>query len=169
MAIAAIRDANASDFDAICALNDQAVQHTSPMDQARLTLLDALACFHKVCVVEDRVAAFLLAMRDGAAYDNANFRWFSSRYPHFIYVDRIVVSGAFRGQRLGPMLYETLFDFARQMGVSLVTCEYNLVPKNEASKRFHDKFGFTEQGVQWIGDGSKCVSMQVAKSEHIVS
>jgi predicted GNAT superfamily acetyltransferase len=132
------------------------------MDIARLELLDALSCYHRVACVDGRVAAFLLAMADDAAYRNDNFEWFVRRYPRFIYVDRIVVAADARTLRLGSRLYEDLFAFARAAGFPCVTCEYYLVPPNEPSRRFHDKFGFTEQGTQWLADGRKQVSLQVA-------
>lgn len=157
-----IRDATPDDFAAICALNAAEVQHTSPMDRERLAALHALACFHKVGCVDGRVVAFLLAMRAGAAYENDNFGWFAARYADFLYVDRIVVSAEARGTRLGSRLYEDLFAYARAHGIPCVTCEYNLVPPNEPSRRFHDRFGFTEQGTQWLAGGSKQVSLQVA-------
>jgi len=53
----AIRNAEASNFDTIVALNAAEVQHTSAMDRARLVELDALACYHKVACVDGTVAA----------------------------------------------------------------------------------------------------------------
>jgi hypothetical protein len=157
-----LRHAEPSDFDVIVALNASEVQHTSAMDLARLGELDALACYHKVACVEGTVAAFLLAMRFDAAYANDNFRWFAARLPAFIYVDRIVVSADFARHRLGSLLYTDLFEFARAQGLPNVTCEYNLVPANEPSRRFHDKFGFKELGTQWLANGTKQVSLQAA-------
>ena len=107
-----IRDANAHDFEAICALNLAEVRHTSTMDGNGLVALDKLSCYHKVGVVDGHVAAFLLAVCSGAAYENDNFLWFADRYPRFIYVDRIVVSSASQGLRLGSLLYRGLFDYA---------------------------------------------------------
>ena len=162
MDLITLRNAEASDFDAIVALNAAEVQHTSAMDLARLAELATLACYHKVACVDGRVAGFLLAMRHDAAYANDNFGWFAARLPAFVYVDRIVVSAEFAGHRLGSRLYTDLFEFARAQGLSKVTCEYNLVPANEPSRRFHDKFGFKELGTQWLANGSKQVSLQVA-------
>jgi hypothetical protein len=51
---------------------------------------------------------------------------------------------------------------ARDNAIPLVTCEYNIVPPNEPSRLFHDKFGFREQGTQWVASGSKRVSLQAA-------
>ena len=158
-----IRDAAPGDFGIICGLNQAAVQHTSDMDPARLATLHELACYHRVCCVDDRIAGFLLAMRDGAAYENANFNWFSKKFIHFVYIDRIVVGSEFRGMNLGSLLYEDLFRYARSNGIGRVTCEYNIVPPNEPSRRFHDKFGFQEQGTQWLEEGAKRVSMQAVE------
>ena len=69
-----------------------------------------------------------------------------------------------RGLRLGTRLYEDLFAFARREGILHVTCEYNIVPPNEPSRVFHDKFGFHEQGTQWVAAGSKQVSLQMAQT-----
>jgi predicted GNAT superfamily acetyltransferase len=73
-----------------------------------------------------------------------------------------VVGGEHQGLRLGSRLYQDLFEFARAQGISVVACEYNLVPPNEPSRIFHDKFGFQEVGSQWLDDGAKQVSLQAA-------
>lgn len=159
-----IRHAEKSDFDAICALNLSEVQHTSPMDADRLAALHRIAHYHKVACVNGRVSAFLLAMRNDAGYENANFEWFLGRFPKFLYIDRIVVSAQSRGLRLGSRLYDDLFDQARAEGVPMITCEYNIVPPNEPSRHFHDKYGFSEQGTQWLAEGQKCVSLQAART-----
>jgi uncharacterized protein len=159
-----IRAAVPGDFEAICALNLADVQHTSAMDTARLAELHALSCYHTVACTGDMVSAFLLAMCDGSPYKNENFEWFSQKYPRFIYVDRVVVSSASRGQGLGSLLYKDLFRYAKSNAVPLVACEYNIVPYNHASRMFHDKFGFREQGTQWVAQGAKQVSLQVAEA-----
>lgn len=157
-----IRDARQSEFAQIVVLNEAVVEWTSAMDVQRLAELDRLACFHKVAVIDGRVAAFLLAMREDAAYPNDNHGWFVGRYARFVYVDRVVVGSEFAGLSIGSRMYRELFDFARLQGVDAVTCEYNLQPPNIASQRFHAKFGFREVGTQWLAGGSKQVSMQLA-------
>jgi len=157
-----IRDAVPADFEPICALNLAEVEHTSPMGVDRLALLDQLSCYHKVGCVDGRVAAFLLAMCDGATYVNDNFAWFARKYTRFIYIDRVVVCSSYQRLRLGSMLYENLFRHARDNAIPVVTCEYNIEPPNEPSRRFHDKLGFHEQGTQWLADRSKRVSLQAA-------
>jgi predicted GNAT superfamily acetyltransferase len=158
----AIRDAAAADFPRICELNLAEVEYTSEMGLVRLGTLARLACYLKVACIDGRVLAFLLAMRTDAPYDNDNFRWFSSRYADFIYVDRIVVSAEARGLRVGTRLYEDLFQYARAHAIPFVTCEYNIFPPNEPSRVFHDRFGFKEQGTQWVAGHTKRVSLQAA-------
>jgi predicted GNAT superfamily acetyltransferase len=159
-----IRDAIETDFNAIVALNDAEVLQTSPMDRHRLRVLDRLSDYHKVSVVDGVVAAFLLAMREDAAYENENHAWFATRYRRFIYIDRIVVASRFAGRGIGRDLYEALFAHARSHCIPHVVCEYNVEPPNPASRAFHDRFGFTEIGTQWVANGSKRVSLQVVES-----
>ncbi len=158
-----LRTAVPDDYSAIVALNDVEVEQTSPMDAERLRDLGGMASYHKVAVVDGRIAAFLLAMREGAPYQNDNYGWFAARFPRFLYVDRIVVSMELAGYKIGSRLYEDLFDYARSRGISVVTCEYNVQPPNPASQRFHDKFGFKEIGSQWVANNTKLVSLQVAE------
>ena len=157
-----VRDAVDADFDRIVALNAAVVRETSTMDIARLQQLHALAFHHRVAVVDGDITGFLLAMRDGAAYSNDNFDWFASRYPRFVYVDRIVVDAAVAGKGIGRRLYDDLFERARSLYIGIVACEYNLEPPNPASKIFHDRFGFTEVGRQHVAGGAKLVSLQIA-------
>jgi len=159
-----IRAAAARDFETICELNLAEVQHTSAMDVARLVELNVLSCYHKVASLGGIVSAFLFAMCNGSPYKNDNFEWFSKRYARFIYVDRVVVSSASRGLGLASLLYEDMFRHARANAIPLVTCEYNIVPPNEPSRLFHEKFGFKEQGTQWVANGTKRVSLQVAQT-----
>ena len=157
-----IRDAVDADFGRIVALNDAEITQTSPMDRSRLIELDRLAALHWVVHDNDRVVAFLLAIREGAAYDSENYRWFAARHARFLYVDRIVVDAAHAGQGIGARLYRRLFDHARASGVAQIACEYNLEPPNLASQAFHARFGFAEVGRQQVANGSKTVSLQLA-------
>lgn len=159
-----IRAAERSDFDAILALNAAEEQQTSALDLARLQSLASMAVYCKVFTVDERVAAFLIAIEDGAPYANDNYRWFVARFARFLYVDRVVVGAEFAGRKIGTKLYEDLFAFARDRGIGTVTCEYNVIPPNLASRAFHDKFGFEELGTQWVAGGSKKVSLQAART-----
>ena len=164
MTAPSLRDAQESDFEAILALNAAAVQHTSELRFDRLQELARLACYHKVAVSDGRVAGFLLAMREGAPYQNDNFAWFAARYERFIYVDRIVIDAAWAGMGVGSRLYDDLFEWARRTCTGVITCEYNIEPPNLASKRFHDRFGFREVGTRWVTPGTKRVSLQASET-----
>jgi predicted GNAT superfamily acetyltransferase len=162
---AMIRDAALADFSAILALNAESERFLSPMDAPRLQHLHRQAAYHRVLEVGSTVAAFLLAFREGADYDSLNYGWFAERYDCFLYIDRIVVSASQQGNRLGAALYEDCFAFARRAGVATVTCEFDVHPPNEISRRFHARFGFREVGTQWVAGGKKRVSLQKASIE----
>ena len=155
-----IRAAAPADFPAILALNAESVHFLSPLDAPRLQHLHAQAAYHRVVEIDGVVAAFLLALREGADYASPNYRWFAQRYREFLYIDRIVVSTMQQGQGLGALLYEDLFAFARTSGVTRMTCEFDLEPPNPASARFHARFGFREVGTQRLAGGRKQVSLQ---------
>ena len=155
---AVIRDARPADFPAIAALNAQSEQYLSPMSATRLMQLHAWAACHRAVEIEEEVVAFLLAFREGAGYDSPNYRWFKERYASFVYIDRVVVAAAHRGKGLAAALYEDVFAFARQSGVGTVTCEFDIDPPNETSRRFHTRFGFREVGTHSYNN--KRVSLQ---------
>ena len=155
-----IRNAMHSDFAQILRLNEESVHYLSPLTPERLEALHNQAAYHRVLEQDGRVVAFLLVFSEGAAYDSPNFLWFAQRYDQFLYVDRIVVSLACQGQRLGGRMYDDLFAFARQSHAARVTCEFDIDPPNEASRRFHERYGFIEVGTQTVADGRKRVSLQ---------
>lgn len=156
-----LRDARADDFAAILALNAASVWALSPLAPAQLQALHAQCWHHRVAERGAAVAAFLLALRPGAAYESPNYRWFCSRYAEFVYVDRIVVDAAARRDGLATLLYADLIARARAAGLPCVTCEFDIDPPNAASQRFHARLGFREVGTQAVAGGSKRVSLQV--------
>lgn len=157
-----IRDAITADRTAILALNLESEHLLSPLDPARLAHLDEQSAYHRVLCNGDTVIAFLLAFREGAGYDSPNYRWFAQRYGAFLYIDRVVVAATHQGRRLGAALYENLFAFARDNDIATIACEFYITPLNEASSKFHAKLGFRQVGTQWLADGKKQVSLQVA-------
>ena len=98
---------------------------------------------------------FLIAFDQTALYDNVNFLWFRARYENFIYVDRVVVDSAFRGQGVARALYEDLFELARSQRQSLIVCEVNADPPNPASDMFHKRLGFKHVGESLIPSGKR--------------
>ena len=95
--------------------------------------------------------------------DSPNYRWFVERYRDFVYIDRVVVASRARQGRLATALYQDLFRCAKASGIAAVSCEFDTDPPNEASRRFHQRFGFLEVGTQRIRGGSKAVSLQMLR------
>lgn len=155
-----LRDATPADFPSILALNEAFVTVLSPLDGERLAQLHAQAAAHRVIEQDGQIAAFLLAFREGADYDGANYRWFAQRYARFLYVDRIVVAAGAQAQGSGSALYRDAGALASRDGVPLIACEFDIEPPNPASARFHAQQGFREIGQRQLL-GGKIVSMQV--------
>jgi predicted GNAT superfamily acetyltransferase len=157
-----IRNVTAADYPAVLALNLESEALMSPLDAQRLAALDRESVYHRVACDGEDIVAFLLAFREGADYDSPNYVWFAQHYPRFLYVDRIAVAASHRGRKLGGLLYDDLFAFARERGFAQIACEFYIVPFNEVSSRFHARYGFGEVGTQWVAGGAKQVSLQIA-------
>jgi predicted GNAT superfamily acetyltransferase len=155
-----IRDATEADFETLLRLNLESENVLSPLSLSQLETLYAHAWYFRVIGARDRVHGFLLALGEGASYQSVNYRWFAVRYSEFLYIDRVVIDSAARGQHLGAQLYEDLFTVARAAGLKRITCEFDTDPPNEASRRFHARFGFREVGSQQVASGKKTVSLQ---------
>lgn len=155
-----LRPATEADFPAILALNADSVHFLSPVDAARLDALHRWAALHLVAAGDAGIVGFLLAMLPDAAYDSPNFRWFVREFPSFLYIDRVVIGESARGTGLAQRFYAAASDFARGRGVTKLVCEYDLVPPNPVSERFHLRQGFVECGRQWLAGGAKQVSLQ---------
>jgi predicted GNAT superfamily acetyltransferase len=155
----AVRPASEADFGDILRLNSEWVHFASDLDAIALATLHAQSPYHRVVESGGRVVAFILALREGSDYASPNYRWFDDRGP-FLYVDRVIVGSPHQGKGLARMLYDDLLGFARETGVSRVVCELDIDPPNEASRRFHDGYGFSEVGTQWVGNGAKRVSLR---------
>ena len=155
-----LRNTRSADFASILELNAESETFLSPLTAERLDALHRSAAYHKVVDVDGKIAAFLLAFREGAPYDSPNYLWFAERYSRFLYIDRIVVAPAHRGVGFGAMLYRDVATFAAAAGAPWLTCEFDIDPPNPASQRFHERMGFHEVGTQSIGGGRKRVSLQ---------
>jgi hypothetical protein len=155
-----IRDCAPADYPTLLALNDESVHFLSPLTDERLAMLHAASWYCRALAEGPQVLGFLLALQQGSTYDSPNYRWFAGRYPEFLYIDRIVVDAKARGQHVARRLYEDLFARARAHGFKRIACEFDTDPPNEASRRFHERFGFREVGSQRVAGGKKAVSLQ---------
>jgi predicted GNAT superfamily acetyltransferase len=139
---------------ALLALNNAHAQELSWLEPARLQYLVEQSFLARRMGSLD---AFLLAFDQTAHYDSPNFLWFRSRYPRFVYVDRIVVASTARGRGLASALYDDLFGHAVAAGHERVVCEVNTEPPNPASDAFHAALGFVEVGAASVYNGSRTV------------
>lgn len=149
-----VQPVTAQDHAWVLQLNQHHVLETSHLDAGSLEKLVA-AAFQASVIRPGQ--GFLLAFDQDADYSSENFIWFRERYPHFVYVDRIVVDAACRGQGLAKIFYRTLFDAARRAGHSHICCEVNISPPNIASDRFHAGLGFAEAGTADFPEKGKSV------------
>lgn len=148
------------DFEPLFALNEAAVPHVNSLSVDALRDLVAMAAAARVaCDDQGRVLGAVLAFVPGAAYDSANYRWFSARFEDFVYIDRVMVAPEARGGGVATSLYRTIETVARDRRAPRIVCEVNLRPANEGSLRFHANRGFREVGRQETEGGSKLVSL----------
>jgi predicted GNAT superfamily acetyltransferase len=157
-----LRDYRPDDADAVLALNAASVAMLSPLDALQLRALAAQATYHRIAERDGVPVAFLLALREGSSYASPNYRWFAARYPRLLYIDRVVGGADQRGLGGGAALFADQLAFARAPGQATGASEYDIEPPNEASARFHARFGFSEVGRQRL-PGGKQVSLQVAR------
>jgi hypothetical protein len=132
------------DVAAVLRLNGSEEVATSPLDGEALEAL-LVEAFH-VGQIGGGADAFLIAFDETAAYTGFNYRWFCERMERFVYIDRVVVSAACRGQGLARRLYKELTAQARDAGHVALVCEVNLDPPNPVSDAFHAALGFYEVG-----------------------
>jgi predicted GNAT superfamily acetyltransferase len=140
--------------EALLALNNAHAQELSWLEPEQLRhLIEEAFLARRIGDLD----AFMLAFDQDADYDSPNFLWFCSRYPRFVYVDRIAVASSVRGRGYARRLYHDLFDHAVRTGHERVLCEVNTSPPNPASDAFHAALGFVEVGTASVYDGSRMV------------
>ncbi|MEO1021207.1 MAG: GNAT family N-acetyltransferase [Bacteroidota bacterium] len=151
-----IRPATISDTEAVLALNNAALPAVTITSQAEIKWFLEQATLFWVLEHADRIVGFLIVLGPGITYDSDNYRFFSSQYGAFDYVDRIVIKDSERGKGYGVDLYRKLFAEAHS---PVVTCEVNLDPPNPHSYYFHEKLGFQEVGRHVTQPDAKLVSL----------
>jgi predicted GNAT superfamily acetyltransferase len=142
--VPALRPLRDTDVADVLALNEAEVVALSPMDEPRLRHLRTIADRFDVLDVEGAFAGFVITFGPGAAYDSANYRWFTARHDRFYYLDRIVLGAAFRRRGLGGFVYDEVERSAAPYG--RLCLEVYLEPRNDASLAFHAGRGYGEVG-----------------------
>ena len=154
-----IRPITTSDINAVVDLNNAEIPHVRATDPDHFAeLMGHRGVIWGAENVDglDGLAGLLVALEPGTSYTSTNYQWFDDRFDDFIYVDRIVVAPAAKGQGIGRAFYERLA--AEYVGTARqITCEVNLDPPNESSMAFHRRMGFVQVGTKL--DGSKTVSL----------
>ena len=156
-----IRDVRIDDLNDLLELNQSNLPHLGSISISDMEHLRRQAVYFRVAEPEGQTAGFLIGFDPQADYDSLNFQWFKKHYKNFVYIDRIVVAPDSRRKGIAFSLYQDLEHFAAQHNMPVMTCEYNLQPKNEISREFHQKYGFKEVGTQKTENGKKTVSLQI--------
>lgn len=156
-----IRRFETTDLDRLLELNEESVHFLSPLTKEKLDNLISKSEMLNVIEVDNIIEAFVMTFREGKEYDSVNYMWFSDKYESFLYVDRVVVSSKMQEKGLGKILYDSVFDYAKQTNAPCIAAEIDINPPNPRSLSFHKNFGFKEVGKQTVGGGKKVVSLQV--------
>ena len=131
----------------ILELNREVAHLTSPLDREAL---EELVSDSDLALVAGAGDAVLLAYTDATTRPNPNVTWLRDHISSFLYIDRVIVAPALRGQGVGRRLYTAAEDWARDHALTHLAAEVYLDPPNPASHRFHTALGFHA-----LGDASR--------------
>jgi hypothetical protein len=127
-----IRTLRETDLDWALALNASLDVELSPL--TRQGLVDIVGAAFCARLAEPE-RGLLIAFDQDADYRSPNFLWFKARLARFLYVDRVVVAEAARGQGVARRLYDDLFAAARDARHDQIVCEVNVDPPNPPPTR----------------------------------
>ena len=164
-AMTTLRRVEDPDLTAVLQLNAASVPAVNNVDLEQMRWFAANAAYFSVALHRGRFAGFLIGMRPGTSYASPNYQWFCDTYDDFGYIDRIAIAEDARRLGLASRLYRD-FEASLPAGVGVLTCEVNIVPPNESSMRFHERYGFRTVGTQTLDGGRKEVAL-MAKSRNV--
>ena len=162
-----LRDTTDSDVERLTQLNNDAYPADPQVTVSEMAELVDQANWSRVLDRDGEILAMVMCFAPGQDYDSENYRYFEAHFANHFYIDRIVVDQAHRGEGLGAMAYAAVFDRARSMGLSRVTCEVNLEPPNPASIAFHRSMGFVDVDTQATKGGSVIVQLMAATLDDV--
>ena len=146
MANDTLRPAVEADLESLLVLNNAAVPAVNALDAAEMAWFAEVAHLFLVADSPKGPVGFLIGLEGPDL---------SRNYGLFLYVDRVVVDPEWWGRGLGRAFYRALVASA---GDHPVLCaEVNLVPRNDRSLAFHQRFGFSPVGEQETEGGLKRV------------
>ena len=146
--------------DFVIDLNKQNIPAVGKLDKKSYDMFLEYSDYFKLIKYDGYFIGFMIALLPNRPYESVNYKWFEKNYKSFIYIDRIVLSFKYQNKGLGSLFYDDLKNnFKDSYGP--MTCEVNVMPKNDISMKFHKKYGFKEVGQQTTENGKKLVSMQL--------
>jgi len=157
-----LRNVKIDDLKDIIEINEESIPavNTVSLMQFKSFLRDSI--YFKVVTNRSRkICGFLLVLPSGLEYDSLNYKWFSSRYEKFAYIDRIAISKNWRNKGMGKSLYTDLENTLKDY--NLIACEFNVIPLNLVSKQFHESLDYENVGFQLTENGTKKVSLMTKK------
>ena len=146
--------------DFIIKLNSENIPAVGRLDEKSFKRFLDYSDYFKLVKYHNRFIGFMIGILPNRPYDSVNYKWFEKKYNSFIYIDRIVISFKYQNKGFGTLFYDDLKDCFKYSCDSM-TCEVNIIPKNDISMKFHKKYGFKEVGQQRTENGKKLVSMQL--------
>ena len=157
-----LRNVKIDDLKDIIEINEESIPavNTVSLMQFKSFLRDSIY-FKVVTNRSQKICGFLLVLPSGLEYDSLNYKWFSSRYEKFAYIDRIAISKNWRNKGMGKSLYTDLENTLKDY--NLIACEFNGIPLNLVSKQFHESLDYENVGFQLTENGTKKVSLMTKK------
>ena len=157
-----LRNVKIDDLKDIIEINEESIPavNTVSLMQFKSFLRDSIY-FKVVTNRSQKICGFLLVLPSGLEYDSLNYKWFSSRYEKFAYIDRIAISKNWRNKGMGKSLYTDLENTLKDY--NLIACEFNVIPLNIVSKQFHESLDYENVGFQLTENGTKKVSLMTKK------
>ena len=140
-----VRDVREHELDSVLALNNAAGPAILPLDATRLRRFFRTAEYFRIAERDGSLAGFLVGFGPDIDHDSGNYAWFHERYPHFFYIDRIVVASRRRGGGVGRAFYADVQSHA-ELRYPQLACEVFLEQDNDPALLFHGSFGFREVG-----------------------
>ncbi len=141
------------------ALNNNAGSAILPLDSAKLRSFYDSAEYFRVAERDGNLTGFPWSASAAAASTTAaTSPWFKARYPHFFYIDRIVVASRRRGGGVGRAFYADVQSYA-ELRYPQLCCEVFLDHGADPALLFHGSFGFHEAGQNLMPDVDVRASM----------
>ncbi|MBJ6982781.1 GNAT family N-acetyltransferase [Luteimonas sp. MC1572] len=140
-----IRDVREHELDSVLALNNAAGPSILPLDSGRLRRFYETAEYFRVAERDGTLAGFLVGFGSASDHATSNFHWFAAHYPHYFYIDRVVVASRRRGGGVGRAFYADVQSYA-ELRYPVLACEVFVEHDSDPARIFHGSFGFREVG-----------------------